>query len=508
MPAKNNDGDVKEGGAISPADMAMHKERLSSDSDTFVLESVRFFRMKLSVIASPPIRPVVEAGLLPEFVRLLEKHDNAVVRYEAAWCLTNVASGDSEMTRAVVDVGALPIFTSLISLESALSAVKDNALLCEQCVWAVGNICGDGTAMRNLVIDAGAPQRVAAILAQAAEVTEKPLGGIPLAMLRNAAWCASNIFRGKPKPAYEAPLVDLLRAIAGLVTVEDEEARIDIIWGLSYACEIDPEGAAEIAERVDVSAIVDIARDPAKAINARTPALRILGNLVSCAEEITQAVVDADGVAAFFSIALEGGVKKALQKEALWSLSNVAAGTKSQSMAVALHPQMQELCMRIPALPADCLKEGLWVISNACQCKDAQVIDAVIAGGGMAALVKGLSLPDAKAKMVALEGLDCILSSPPSDDAAAVEDGAVGARAAALEAIGGLEALEACQHDEHPAVYNLALRILESHFHIEVEGGEKDEAEDEEEEGDEDAGQRQGADALNSSVEAIQLDDD
>lgn len=66
-------------------------------------------------------------------------------------------------------------------------------------------------------------------------------------------------------------------------------------------------------------------------------------------------------------------------------------------MAVALHPQMQvcvifcpcvyvavfchlaltaqELCMLIPALPADCLKEGLWVISNACQCKDAQVID-------------------------------------------------------------------------------------------------------------------------------------
>lgn len=80
---------------------------------------------------------------------------------------------------------------------------------------------------------------------------------------------------------------------------EARQARIDIIWGLSYACEIDPEGAAEIAERVDVSAIVDIARDPANAINARTPALRILGNLVSCAEEITQVCSGIANIVAF-----------------------------------------------------------------------------------------------------------------------------------------------------------------------------------------------------------------
>jgi hypothetical protein len=129
------------------------------------------------------------------------------------------------MTRAVVDAGALPLFTALISLDRAVSADKDIASLCEQSIWAVGNICGDSTAMRDLVIDSGVPQKMAAILEQAAEITEKPHGGIPLPMLRNASWCSSNIFRGKPKPAYTAPLADLLRAFCGLVKIDDSDVR-------------------------------------------------------------------------------------------------------------------------------------------------------------------------------------------------------------------------------------------------------------------------------------------
>lgn len=96
------------------------------------------------------------------------------------------------------------------------------------------------------------------------------------------------------------------------------QARTDVLWGLSYAAEIDPDGAEEVARSADLVVVTALAGDADADSKLRIPAMRLLGNLVSCPEHITQAVVDAGGVDAFYGVALSKDEKKSLKKEALW----------------------------------------------------------------------------------------------------------------------------------------------------------------------------------------------
>ena len=116
-------------------------------------------------------------------VSFLSRDTNRKLQFEAAWALTNIASGHSSQTRAVVEQGAVPSFVRILSC-----GVPE---VVEQAVWALGNIAGDGPDLRDMVLDAG-------IIAPMKELT-LPKHNPSIPFLQNISWTMSNLCRNKVK---------------------------------------------------------------------------------------------------------------------------------------------------------------------------------------------------------------------------------------------------------------------------------------------------------------------
>lgn len=422
-----------------------------SDSAERLRATIEFRRM-LSVEDSPPIESVIKSGVVPRLMQFLSYNNEQKLQFEAAWTITNIASGTTAHTKCVVEYGGISCFVNLLR--------SPNAEVREQAVWALGNIAGDSPEYRDLVLKTNNSMHLLIAILTATQPTPK------LTMIRNATWCMSNFCRGKPKPNFDQ-IREGIPVLAKLLMQNDPEVLTDACWALSYVTDDQTQGNQKIQVVIQqpglCQRLIYLLQHGTNAV--QIPALRTIGNIVTGDDSQTQAMLEPNPLPALLGTLL--CQRKSLRKETCWTVSNITAGTPQQIQLVIDANLIPPLVNVLKEDQFDVQKEAAWAISNITSGGTDNHIRFLVSQACIPALCVMVKCGDVKMIMVVLDALDNVLKIG-KKDAQGTEDNQY---ADLVEECGGLDTLEDLQRHENEDIYEKSVKLLQDYFESEEDDG-------------------------------------
>mmetsp|Transcript_10203 Transcript_10203/g.14639 ORF Transcript_10203/g.14639 Transcript_10203/m.14639 type:complete len:778 (-) Transcript_10203:83-2416(-) len=344
------------------------------------------------------------ADAIPTLISLLSSSNNKEVYEQAMWILGSIAAGDSTGTGSSSGSG---------STGGSNDGGREKSV-----------------AARDVILAAGIMTRLLDCL------KSHPTN---LSLQRIGSWTLSNLVEGifqtqshsksgktsDYSSSEEIEMETLLPVLRRLLNMADVEVLSYTCWTLSHLCDGPSSHISAVVTSKEpkitrgglVPRLVELLGHSSWRVTK--PALRTIGNIV-CAEcsddnnhgsstptDYTEIILDCNAVPKLKDLVTHNN--REIQKEACWTLSNIAAGTVDQIQAVIDSQAIAPLVRLVNDENTDqeVRSEACWVVLNATSCGSDSQIEVLVDEDCVSVL--GVLLGEASMVMMALEGLERVL---------------------------------------------------------------------------------------------------
>jgi len=233
----------------------------------------------------------------------------------------------------------------------------------------------------------------------------------------------------------------------------------DACWAISYLSDGSEERILAIIKSGVCQTLISTLGVNTK-LHIQLPILRIIGNIISGNDELTDYVLNLGVLQVLRNLLLTN--EKILIKETCWTLSNITAGTLEQVIKVKEADIFPILIQFLTITDYDIKKEAIWAVSNATACIDNEVVGHLVELGCIERFVALLNNnSDPRMLTALLEAIENILFCG--------QDNKEGENIyiEKLEQCNGVDIIEKLQQHDNSNVYELAIGLLDNFFSTE-----------------------------------------